>query len=238
MPCEWKSYTIDQLKAASNSSIAIGPFGSRMKRDSYVASGVPIIRGNNISDTKEFVDDFVFIESEFADQLKSQNVFEGDLVFPHRGNIGTVGIVGTAEPRYVLSTSLMKVTLNRSLVDPLFLFYYFRSAVGHHELMKHASTVGTPGIGTPLTSLRSISVILPPLSEQHAIALILGTLDDKIDLNRRRHRTLESMARAIFKSWFIDFDPVKAKAAGQTPHGLKPEIASMFPDSLQDSEIG
>src|SRR5690606_29295670 len=97
----WRRYKIDQLKADAPASIAIGPFGSRMKSKTYVASGVPVIRGNNISATKEFVDDFVFITEEFADELKSQNVKEGDLVFPHRGNIGAVGIVGDAYPRYV-----------------------------------------------------------------------------------------------------------------------------------------
>src|SRR5947209_17424361 len=101
MPSDWKGYTIDQLKAGSNASIAIGPFGSRMKSDTYVPSGVPVIRGNNISDTKEFVDEFVFITPDFADQLKSQNVTDGDLVFPHRGNIGTVGIVRKGQPRYL-----------------------------------------------------------------------------------------------------------------------------------------
>jgi type I restriction enzyme, S subunit len=186
MAGEWKRYIIDQLKADSNAAIAIGPFGSRMKSDTYVPSGIPVIRGNNLSDTKEFVNEFVYITSEFADQLKSQNVTEGDLVFPHRGNIGTVGIVGNIKPRYVLSTSLMKLTCNRSLVEPLFFFYFFRSPVGHHRLMEHASSVGTPGVGSPLTSLRSIEVNLPSLKEQKAIAHILGTLDDKIELILQR----------------------------------------------------
>ncbi|MBI1918665.1 MAG: restriction endonuclease subunit S [Planctomycetes bacterium] len=209
-----------------------------MKSDTYVASGVPVIRGNNISDTKEFVDDFVFITAEFADRLRSQNVRDGDLVFPHRGNIGTVGIVGKLQPRYVLSTSLMKLTCNRSLAEPLFLFYFFRSPAGHHKLMEHASTVGTPGIGSPLTSLRSIEVNLPPLHEQQAIACILGVLDDKIELNRRRNRTLEAMARAIFQSWFVDFDPVRAKADGRALAGLSPDLAALFPDSFEESALG
>ncbi|MBY0458747.1 MAG: restriction endonuclease subunit S [Gemmataceae bacterium] len=235
---EWKRYTIDQLKADTNAAIAIGPFGSRMKSDTYVPVGVPVIRGNNISDTKEFVADFVYITPVFADQLRSQNVTDGDLVFPHRGNIGTVGIVGKERPRYVLSTSLMKLTCNRLLADPLFLFYFFRSPVGHHRLMQHASTVGTPGIGSPLASLRSIAVDLPPLPEQRAIAGVLGALDDKIELNRRRGRTLEGLARAVFRSWFVDFDPVRAKAAGRAPAGLSPAVAALFPDALADSPLG
>ncbi len=75
------------------------------------------------------------------------------------------------------------------------------------------------------------------LSEQRAIAHILGTLDDKIELNRRMNETLEAIARAIFKSWFVDFDPVRAKAEGRDT-GLPPHIADLFPDSFEDSELG
>jgi type I restriction enzyme S subunit len=80
-------------------------------------------------------------------------------------------------------------------------------------LFSRVSQVGVPQIQRPLTTLREAVVPLPPISEQRAIAHILGTLDDKIELNRRMNETLEAMARALFKSWFIDFDPVRAKAA-------------------------
>jgi type I restriction enzyme S subunit len=85
-------------------------------------------------------------------------------------------------------------------------------------------------------SMNRIPVIAPPLKEQRAIACILGALDDKIDLNRRMNRTLEAMARALFQSWFVDFDPVRAKLAGQAPAGLKPELAALFPDRLVEVE--
>ena len=78
---------------------------------------------------------------------------------------------------------------------------------------------------------------VPILTEQHAIAHILGTLDDKIELNRRMNETLEAMARALFKSWFVDFDPVRAKAEGRDP-GLPKPIADLFPDRFEDSELG
>jgi type I restriction enzyme S subunit len=78
---------------------------------------------------------------------------------------------------------------------------------------------------------------VPPLAEQRAIAHVLGTLDDKIELNRRMNKTMEEMARAIFKSWFVDFDPVRAKAEGRDP-GLPKHIADLFPDRFEDSELG
>jgi type I restriction enzyme, S subunit len=85
--------------------------------------------------------------------------------------------------------------------------------------------------------LKALDVLLPPLGEQHAIARILGALDDKIELNRRMNETLEAMARALFKSWFVDFDPVRAKAEGRDP-GLPKPIADLFPARLVDSELG
>ncbi len=88
-----------------------------------------------------------------------------------------------------------------------------------------------------LTSQRALRIVIPPLPEQRAIAHILGTLDDKIELNRRMSETLEEMARALFKSWFVDCDPVRAKMEGRDT-GLPPDLAALFPDRLVDSELG
>ena len=226
----WALKSIEELKASTTGAIAIGPFGSRMKSDCYVASGVQVIRGTNISDTRTLVGEMVCITPKLADQLGNAIVHADDLVFPHRGSIGLVGIVPRNNvERYALSSSLMKLTCDRKQVEPLFLFYFFRSDDGRHELLKNASTVGTPGIGQPLSSLRSIKVPLPPLAEQKAIAAVLGALDDKIALNRRMNATLEAMARALFQSWFVDFDPVRAKLDGRPPTALDTATAALFP---------
>ena len=89
----------------------------------------------------------------------------------------------------------------------------------------------------PIKSLKHIDIVLPPVEELRAIADILGTLDDKIELNRRMNETLEAMARALFKSWFVDFDPVRAKAGGRET-GLPKSLPDLFPDSFEDSELG
>jgi type I restriction enzyme S subunit len=86
-------------------------------------------------------------------------------------------------------------------------------------------------------SLNRIQLLAPPADEQRAIAHILGTLDDKIELNRRTNETLEAIAGALFKSWFVNFDPVRAKAQGRDP-GLPPHLADLFPESFEDSELG
>jgi type I restriction enzyme S subunit len=96
----------------------------------------------------------------------------------------------------------------------------------------------------PSVAVENFTVTLPPLPEQRAIAHILGTLDDKIELNRHMNETLEAIARAIFKSWFVDFDPVRAKASGEPPEsicqrlGLTPDLLALFPERLIDSELG
>jgi type I restriction enzyme S subunit len=90
----------------------------------------------------------------------------------------------------------------------------------------------------PTTALSHLEVTIPPFDEQRAIASVLGALDDKIELNRRRNRTLEALARTVFQSWFVDFDPVRAKAAGRTPAGLSPALAALFPASFNDSPLG
>ena len=236
MSSEWRTVTVEQIAANGSSSISIGPFGSRMKSDCYVDSGVPVVRGNNISGGKHPEGEFVFITEAKAAELKSSEVTGGDLVFPHRGAIGRVALIPEGE-RMILSSSLMKLTPNKEICHPSFLLYFFRSSKGVHELLKNASTVGTPGIGQPLSSLKRIPVDIPPLQGQKAIAHILGTLDDKIELNRKTNETLEAMAKALFKSWFVDFDPVRAKAEGR-PTGLPAEISDLFPDSFEDSELG
>ena len=103
-----------------------------------------------------------------------------------------------------------------------------------HTIAEH-STSAYPSIRP--SDIEALTLALPPLPEQRAIAGVLGALDGKIDLNRRMNETLEAMARALFKSWFVDFDPVRAKAEGRDT-GLPDHIADLFPDRLVDSELG
>jgi type I restriction enzyme S subunit len=129
----------------------------------------------------------------------------------------------------------MKLTVNRTLADPLFCYYLFSSSEQQEYIRQHAIQTGVPH--TNLGILRHTPVQLPAVAEQRAIAHILGTLDDKIELNRRMSETLEAMARALFKSWFVDFDPVRAKAAGRNSN-LPKQISDLFPVQLVDSEVG
>jgi type I restriction enzyme, S subunit len=232
---KWPLASLEEIAATHSGAIAIDPFGSAMKADTYSDVGVPVVRGTNISDTRSWKGDWVFIPEEFADAMPRCVANVHDLVFPHRGSIGEVAIIPpNTHPRYFLSSSLMKITLDGKKANPLFVYYYFRSTIGRAEILKFSSQVGTPGIGQPLSSLKQFRVPLPTLTEQAAIAELLGVLDDKIELNRRMNETLEAMARAIFRDWFVDFGPTRAKQEGREPY-LAPEIWSLFPDRLDDA---
>jgi type I restriction enzyme S subunit len=191
-----------------------------------------------LAGSKYLSGNFVYISEEKASELGNANLKPGDLVFPHRGNIGAVGLVPDDGNRYVLSTSLMKITLDAGRALPAFYYYFFRSDHGQAELLKNASQVGTPGIATPLTSLRACIVPLPPIEQQAVVVAMLCSLDDRIELLRQTNATLESIAQTLFKSWFIDFGPTHAKAEGREPEGMDAVTAALFPSEFEKSELG
>ncbi len=123
----------------------------------------------------------------------------------------------------------------RESVDGSYLLYALQIGSVQHQF--HAYANGVTRFGLRKDDILRVEIPLPPLPEQRAIARVLGALDDKIELNRRMNGTLEAMARALFKSWFVDFDPVRAKAEGHAP-GLPDRIVNLFPDRLVDSELG
>ena len=116
-----------------------------------------------------------------------------------------------------------------------FVFYQLGTDASRVWITQHAIGATMANLNTSI--MGAVPLVLPPLPEQRAIAHVLGAIDDKIDLNRRMAATLEEMARALFTSWFVRFDPVRAKMAGQ-PTGLPAHIEALFPDALVDSELG
>ena len=226
--------------------VAMGPFGSSIKVETFVPEGVPIISGQHLHGTR--VDDkpgFNFIIEEHAQRLANANVKRGDVVFTHAGNIGQAAYIpeGSEYSRYVISQRQFYIRCDRTKVIPEFIALYFRSPDGQHQLLANTSQVGVPSIAQPVTYMRTIRIPLPPLTEQRAIAHVLETLDDKIELNRRMNETLEENARALFKSWFVDFDPVRAKMEsrwrqGESLPGLSADLYDIFPKRLVPSELG
>src|SRR5690554_3834564 len=217
MTADWQIKTIDELKADFRSAIAMGPFGSRIKAENFVTEGVPVLKGGNLHGA--FIDDSKcdYLTEEKAEELKSSIAVTGDIVITHRGTIGQVSIIpeNSRYPRYVVSQSQLKVSLNMEMVNPLFVNYYLRSREGQHQLLSYSSQVGVPAIAKASTSVRQIEIPCPPIQVQNQIVSVLKVLDDKIELNRQTNQTLEQIAQAIFKSWFVDFEPTRAKIIAQ-----------------------
>ena len=148
--------------------------------------------------------------------------------------IGSVGKVSLNVKFGVTNQQVNTIIPNEDVVDHLYLYYSLLPRKSELQLL------ASGGSAQPILNkgqFSKLKVVVPPLKDQKAITHILGTLDDKIEFNQKINQTLEEIAKAIFKSWFVDFDPVRAKAEGR-PTGLPSEISDLFPDELVDSEIG
>lgn len=160
----------------------------------------------------------------------------GDIVIARTGASTGASAWINEPPKSVFASYLVRLQVSEQ-VDSRFVSYWLKSEafMGYvHAVMSEKSA--QPNASA--TTLTNAPVSFPPLPEQRAIAGILGALDDKIALNRQMNATLEGIARALFQSWFVDFDPVRAKAEGRAPDGLDAETAALFPDSFEDSALG
>jgi type I restriction enzyme, S subunit len=150
--------------------------------------------------------------------------------------VGKTVSVPTDAEGSLLNQNAVRLRGNAKL-DQRFLFYLLKDIDFQTYIVGTAQGSASQASIT-LNDIFQYEFVLPPLLEQRAIASILGALDDKIELNRRMNATLEAMARALFQSWFVDFDPVRAKLDGRQPAGLDPATAALFPASFQDSPLG
>ena len=167
------------------------------------------------------------VELSESEQLRF-GVQKGDLLFARRSLVaegaGKCSVVMEVPERTAFESSIIRARPDPNKADPLFLYYYFASPAGLHGLDSIRRQVAVAGITG--TELAHLNLRMPPLGKQHATADILGTLDDKIELNRRMNETLEGMASALFRSWFVDFEPVRAKMAGRVT-GLPQSISDL-----------
>lgn len=237
---EWQETTLGAIAAQSGYGLVDGPFGSNLPASCYTDSGIPIIRGSNLTTGVERfrADEFVYVSRETAYEHERSLCRPGDIVFTKKGTIGQTGFVpeNGQHHLFLLSSNQMKLTVDQSIADPLFVYYFVSAPSSVAKIIRDSEATGVPK--TNVAYLRTFPISLPPLAKQKAIAAVLGTLDDKIELNRRMNATLEAMARALFKSWFVDFDPVRAKLAGRPPEALDKETAALFPSTFQDSAVG
>ena len=206
---EWKKVQLDEI-----ATISSGKRPAKVSKQPTEECAVPVIGGGGISG------------------YTNRALWEEDVLIT--GRVGTLGkLFATSYPCWPSDNTLV-IHMSEANIDGAYLRYAVELSIPQVAAMNR-------GAANPLITqgdIGRLNIPLPPLTEQHAIAHILGSLDDKIELNQQMSQTLESIARAIFKSWFVDFDPVKAKMEGKQPEGMTEEIAALFPDRLVDSELG
>ena len=206
----------------------------RGKSPNKTTFGIPLItakvvKGGRILPTDEFI-----AESDYESWMRRGLPQSGDVVITTEAPLGEVAqLDGT---KIALAQRLIALRGRADRLDNTYLKFALQCGFVQDQLAARAT--GTTVLGIRQSELRKVMIPLPPLNEQRRIATILGSLDDKIEVNRRTNETLEAMARTLFRSWFVDFDPVRAKADGRRPPGLDATIAALFPDAFEDSTLG
>ena len=212
--------------------------GYRAKMEELTGTGYPFLRGDCLLDRDIRVDESERFHESLTPKLTAKISRAGDTVVTTKGNsTGRAAYVREELPTFVYSPHLsFWRSLDQEKLHPGFLCEWAHGPefIGQLNGMKD-STDMAPYLS--LTDQRRLEITIPLPDEQRGVARVLGALDDKIELNRRMNRTLEELAAALFRSWFVDFDLVVAKAAGRQSSNLRPELAALFPAHWQDSEL-
>ena len=238
----WRETTLGEVCRLQGGTIQTGPFGSQLHAADYTSIGTPVVMPVNLSAGSISDDGIARVSEENADRLARHKLLPSDIVFSRRGDVTRFALVSERESGWLCGTGCLKVSVgSSSIATPGFVAAVLASPESKEWLIRHAVGATMPNLNTEI--LASIPITLPPINEQRAIAHILGTLDDKIELNRKQNETLEATAQAIFKAWFVDFEPVHAKMEGrwqrgQSLPGLPAHLYDLFPDRLIESELG
>jgi type I restriction enzyme S subunit len=229
MQGEWKIEPLDRL-VATDRAISYGI----VQPGSPTIDGVPIVRVTDIRDGRIATTDPLRVAREIEAAYGRTRLQGGELLLTLVGTVGEAAVVPESLAGWNTARAVAVIPVREDIGA-----YWVKLALRSPEVRQVIdSRINTTVQATlNLRDVAQLPIVLPPENERRTIAHILGTLDDKIELNRRMNETLEAIARALFKSWFIDFDPVRAKTAGLS-NGLPRPLADLFPGSFEDSEIG
>ena len=237
MSSEWQSTTLGQICKAQGGAIQTGPFGSQLHTSDYKVVGVPVVMPTNIGDGGIVLDGIARIDQIDVDRLSQHKLKLGDIVFSRRGDVTKNALVREHEVGFFCGTGCLKVRLGEeSIANAKFISHTLRLPEIKDWLIRHAVGATMPNLNTGILS--AVPINLPPLRTQLEIAAMLEALDDRITLLRETNATLEAIAQALFKSWFVDFDPVRAKMEGRAPGGMIDATAALFPDGFEESALG
>jgi type I restriction enzyme S subunit len=231
LPSTWEYTTLGEVCRRGGGNIQTGPFGSQLHAADYVADGIPSIMPANIGDNRLNEEGIARITPSDAERLSRYRVRTGDIVYSRRGDVERRALIREREDGWLCGTGCLRVSLGYNISDPSYAAFYLGHPLVREWIVRHAHGATMANLNTEILS--NCPFVLPPLAEQQAITRILSALDDKIELNRQMNETLEAMAHAIFKDWFVDFGPTRAKMEGSPPY-LDPDIWSLFPDRLDD----
>ena len=220
----WKEYETQKL-GDYILDIAAGPFGSNLKVECFVPSGFPIIDGANLRGFKVTDNVTKFVTEEKARSLYRSIAKRNDVVVTISGNVGQISYIpnNSKYKEYLVSQRQFRATFDTTKVYVPYLIYYFHTIEGQHKILSFANQTGVPALAQPLKNFKNIDVQLPPLSKQKQIASILSSIDDKIECNQRINDNLEQQAQALFKSWFVDFEPFKEGVFVESELGMIPK---------------
>ena len=234
---DWEWESLGEVCRRGGGNIQTGPFGSQLHASDYVAVGVPSIMPRNISQDRVDVGGIARITPSDAERLSRYLVKPGDIVYSRRGDVERRALITERESGWLCGTGCLRVRLGEGIVDPAYASYFLSHPASRDWVVRHAVGATMPNLNTSI--LGALPFLLPPTTEQRAIAGVLGALDDKIEQNRRTARALERLAQAIFRAWFVDFEPVKAKAGGAASFPSMPKpVFDALPNRFVDSEIG
>lgn len=234
MRSQWARATLGEL--LGNSGYIRGPFGSALRRNELHSEGVPVYEQQHaIEGSRTFR---FFIDADKYGELKRFTVKPNDLIISCSGTIGRVSMIRASDPAGIISQALLILRPDVEKLLPEFLYYFLSSSEGVNSIISRST--GSVQVNIAKRAIiQGIELDVPAISEQGAITAVLSALDDKIKQNWRTARALERLARAIFRAWFVDFEPVKAKAAGATSFPSMPQSAfDALSTRFVDSEIG
>ena len=226
MSSEWPELTLEECLDAL--------IDYRGKTPTKTESGIPlvtakVIKGGRIETPTEFI-----APEEYDSWMRRGIPATGDVVLTTEAPLGEVAQLGSE--KVALAQRVITLRGKKDFLDNTYLLYLFMTEEMQDQLKARAT--GTTVLGIKQSELRKVMIKSPPLVVQRSAANVLKNLDDRIALLRETNATLEAIAQALFKSWFVDFDPVHAKARGESPQGMDDATAALFPDSFEESELG
>ena len=237
MSSEWPTTTLGALCDAQGGAIQTGPFGSQLHTSDYRDFGTPVVMPTNIGDGGISEDGIARIGQADIDRLRQHVLQLGDIVFSRRGDVTKNALIRKREAGWFCGTGCLKVHLGtETLANAMFISHCLRQPEVKDWLIRHAVGATMPNLNIGI--LAAVPLRLPPLATQREVAKVLSALDDRITLLRETNATLEAIAQTLFKSWFVDFDPVRAKQQGLAPVGMDEATAALFPDSFKESALG